>query len=85
MLYTVFSEEVFGQPHEPEERYKAGEFTTYEEAVAYCEEQLKKELADIAPEEREVYYAHHGLDYFIVPEPEGVHFSSRDVVKTLFT
>lgn len=83
MSYTVFSEEVFGQPHESGERQKMGEFATYEGAVAYCENRLKEELEEVAVHDRAVYYEHHGVDYFIVPEPEGKRFSSHDFVKTL--
>lgn len=78
MPYTVFYEEVFGQPHGPEERVRSAEFATYEEAVAYCEEQLRKDV------QGETYYLHHGLDFWISPEPEGQHFSSRDFMQTLF-
>jgi hypothetical protein len=83
MSYSVFSEEVFGQPHEQEERHKVAEFESYDEAVAYCKSVLKKELEEVIPQDRAVYYEHHGMDYFIVPEPDDTHFSSRDFVKTL--
>lgn len=84
MSYTVFYEEVFGQPHEEGGRFKAAEFEVYEDAVAYCEDRLKEDVTGETLEEQEIHYAHHGLDYWISPEPEGKHFSSWDFMKNLF-
>ena len=83
MPYDIYAEEVFGQPHEAEERRHVATFDRYEDAVAYCEDRLKKDLEEYPAEEKMIYYEHHGLDFWITGEPEGKHFSSRDFVKTL--
>ena len=77
--YSVYYEEVGGQPHvDDSARHLVATFERYEDAVDYCKKRLDKEVGHVAPEEASLYYMHHGLDYWITPEPEGAHFSSRD-------
>jgi hypothetical protein len=70
--YSVFVDDNFSLPPD-EQRYKLGDFATFEEAVAACKRLvdgfLKVEVSlDEAPAERYEAYTHLGPDPFIVTD-----------------
>ena len=86
--YTVYVDDNFHYMDE-DERYVAGTFATYEEALAKAESMLRRDLDEHlarggAREEWFSSYHMFGEDPWISPTPEGEpRFSARDYVATL--
>ncbi len=83
--YTVFVDDNYHFMEEGE-RYKLGEFDTYEAAVAACKtivDEFFGEIEDKTLSFSELWegYMMYGDDPFVVPEPEGSHFSAWDYAK----
>ena len=86
--YTVYSDEHF-HLHEGDDKYRTtwGEFVTYEEAVDYCQLQIRKYIDEFSTEaefhetefRRDYYF--YGEDYWISPQPEGKDFSADDYME----
>jgi hypothetical protein len=83
--YTVFVDDNFHYMDE-DERYKLGEFATYEDAVVACEQIVDEYvLADLEPgmTARELYrrYISFGEDPWISNPGEHPHFSAWDYAR----
>ena len=84
-LSTSFVDDNFHYQDESE-RYKKGNYETFDEAVEVCKEIVDRCLAATYKEgmnAAELYdsYVSFGDDPFVVPEPEGVKYSSWEYAK----
>lgn len=80
--YTVMVDDNFHYMDE-DHRYKYGEFSTYEEAVAACKKIVDEDLRDmltqgVKPEELSATWALYGSDPYVVGGSS--RFSARDYV-----
>ena len=83
--FEVFVDDNFHYQDESE-RYKQGEYDTYEEAVKSCKKIVDGELSHLSLNRlsaTELYssYTSFGEDPFIRPTPEGERFSAWDYAR----
>lgn len=79
--FTVYVDDNYHYQDESE-RYKLGEFDSYDEAVKECKKIVDEFLSGHhegkKSEELLSEYQQYGEDPWITPEPEGKHFSAWD-------
>ncbi len=85
MSFTVFVDDNFHYQDESE-RYKLGEYETFERAVEACKELVDRYLTSahkpgMGAEELYQSYVSFGEDPFIIPVPEGMSYSSWEYAK----
>lgn len=85
MSFTVFVDDNFHYQDESE-RYKVGEYETFEAAVVVCKEIVDEYLAvtykkGVSAAELYENYVAFGEDPFVVPRPEGAEYSSWEYAK----
>jgi hypothetical protein len=85
MAYKVLVDDNFHY-QDKSERYKQGEYDSYETAVAACKYIVDQYLAaaykeGMTPAELYNSYLSFGEDPFVVPEPEGANFSAWSYAK----
>jgi hypothetical protein len=85
MTFTVFVDDNYHYMDESE-RYKKGEYESYEAALSVCKKIVDEYLASAFEEGMDVadlikIYVLFGDDPFIVPSPEGERFSARDYAR----
>lgn len=78
--FTVYVDDNYHYQDETE-RYKLGEFDSYEDAVIECKKIVDEFFAGAVPTEKTSdellsEYKRYGEDPWITPEPEGCHFSA---------